>query len=88
MRERAGAGPRWFENRSPPCSQALNAHGDPNCINFGGFNAPRTEGFQKEAGLERSPAEALMLAVGGGYMEVRRHPQPRHTAFRPAWYRM
>ncbi|CAE7236917.1 ANK1 [Symbiodinium sp. KB8] len=32
-------------------TEALNAHGDPNCINFGGFNA-------------------LMLAVGGGYMEV------------------
>ncbi|CAJ1340272.1 unnamed protein product [Effrenium voratum] len=34
---------------------ALNAHGDPNCVNFGGYSA-------------------LMLAVGGGYMEASANP--------------
>ena len=36
--------------------EALNAHGDPNCINFGGFNAPQTEGFR---GFEIGTARAL-----------------------------
>lgn len=46
---KSGAAP---ENRVR--SEALNAHGDPNCINFGGFNAPRTEGFRGEIGSARA----------------------------------
>ena len=60
--------------------KALNAHGDPNCVNFAGYSEPwqpskplkskvKTRWISQKSPLS-ALLKALMLSVGGGYVEV------------------